>query len=142
MEEKKTKISEFRDHLELMRDSKFKYGAVIPKDEFCAMFGVELMDEDAFEKRRHTMTLKQVKRMVEGNSLEVLDLVGKINNELLPLGRWLVQDGDNVRVLLPSENESKANQMKRSAHSKLKRAEALVRNTPKEAHVIDMTKPY
>lgn len=97
-----------------------EYGSVFPKK----------MVWDALK-----LEVPEVATMREFNQITLAELaaIDFIRNALLEQGKYIGADGDNYRVLLPSENAQQCERYMEAADRKLTRALKLSRNTPKEA---------
>ena len=98
--------------------------------EYGATFTAELLRNLAGIKMPETGTYVDFRNA----TLEELQIANFIRDELLKDGKYLKQDGDGYRVLLPSENEQQAKRMTASARRKCRRADMLRANTPKDAN--------
>lgn len=73
------------------------------------------------------------KKQFDAVSLAELSAIDFLRNVLLEKGRYIKKDGDNYRVLLPSENAKQSDLMRTSARKKLNKAKKLEENTPQDA---------
>jgi len=95
----------------------FEYGRVIEAKDFRELFGIVLPEVGTYKD------FKEVE-------LKELQCVGFCRDKLLKQGKYLTQDKDTYRVLLPSENKTQVESYMTSADRKLKRAILLSKNTP------------
>ena len=97
----------------------FDYGSVIPSSDIRTLFGIVMPESGTYQQ------FKDVE-------LQELQVVGHIREQLLNEGKYIKREGENYRVLLPSENADQVRKMNDSAKRKYNRALKLERNTPKE----------
>lgn len=95
----------------------FEYGRVIEAKDFRELFGIEVPE---------MATYKEFKNV----ELKELQCVGFVRDKLLRQGKYLAQNGETYRVLLPSENKTQTEAYMNSADRKLKKAIMLSKNTP------------
>jgi hypothetical protein len=95
----------------------FEYGAVIPRQKYLDFIGIIYPPQ-------------ATRQEFEKLELEELSFVGYCRDQLLNSGKYLKQDGDSYRVLLPSENQKQVEHYMANADNKLKRAIKLAKNTP------------
>jgi hypothetical protein len=98
----------------------FDYGSVIPASDIRTLFGIVMPESGTYQQ------FKDVE-------LQELQVVGHIREQLLNEGKYIKREGENYRVLLPSENADQVRKMNDSANRKYNRALKLEHNTPKEA---------
>lgn len=98
----------------------FDYGSVIPASDIRTLFGIVMPESGTYQQ------FKDVE-------LQELQVVGHIREQLLNEGKYIKREGENYRVLLPSENADQVRKMNDSAKRKYNRALKLEHNTPKEA---------
>ena len=98
----------------------FDYGSVIPASDIRTLFGIVMPESGTYQQ-------------FKGVELQELQVVGHIREQLLNEGKYIKREGENYRVLLPSENADQVRKMNDSANRKYNRALKLEHNTPKEA---------
>jgi hypothetical protein len=103
-----------------------EYGATFSADYFRELCGI--VEPKTGTKKEFDMA-----------SLAELSAIDFIRNVLIQNGRYIKKDGDNYRVLLPSENAKQADLMRESARKKLNKAKKLETNTPKDAIIKHQT---
>jgi len=113
---------EILDHLTKM--NLLEYGATFTAEMLRTLAGINLPETGTYQDYKEA-------------ALEELKVVSFIRDELLKHGKYMKQDGEAYRVLLPSENEQQAKRMMSSARRKCRRADLLRANTPKDAVGID-----
>lgn len=103
--------------------------ALIESLDFGYSFSGEAIRKIAGIELPKTGTYKQFQQA----ELQELQIIGAIRDHLLRKGMYLKRDGENYRVLLPSENAAQIKRMNESAKRKYNRALLLEKNTPKDS---------
>jgi hypothetical protein len=103
----------------LLKNGLLDYGSVFESQIIRDFAGIKTPERASF-KVFQDITLKE------------LQIAGFIRDRLLQEGKYLKKDGDNYRILLPSENADQVKRMNESADKKYKRAILLQKMTPKE----------
>lgn len=103
-----------------------EYGSVVLRTELLEFVGIEIPKYGT-------------KKDFDKAALAEIEVVQYLRNILLREGKYLKQDGDFYRVLLPSQNAQQVESYMRTADKKLKRATLLLRNTPVEHQPVDDT---
>ena len=96
-------------------------------------FGSIFTAESIREMAGITMPTTGTYKEFQEAELKELQVIGAIRDLLLNKGMYLKREGENYRVLLPSENADQIKRMNASASRKYKRALLLEKNTPKQA---------
>lgn len=116
-----SKRDEHRDFLDyLIGDGKTEYGATFTRKEVYRLLNLDVPEVG---------TMRQFNAI----ALKELAAIDYVRNFLLGKGKYLAQDGEAYRVLLPSENQGVIENYMSSADRKLNRALKLSKNTPKQA---------
>lgn len=96
------------------------YGSIIPASDIRELAGIIIPERGTFKEFQQAQ-------------LDELQLVSTIRDHLLNQGMYLKREGEQYRVLLPSENAQQVKRMNESASRKYKRALLLEKLTPKES---------
>lgn len=96
------------------------YGSIIPADDIRELAGIVIPERGTFKEFQQAQ-------------LDELQFVSTIRDHLLNQGMYLKREGEQYRVLLPSENAQQVKRMNESASRKYKRALLLEKLTPKES---------
>lgn len=96
------------------------YGSIIPAADIRELAGVVIPERGTFKEFQQAQ-------------LDELQFVSAIRDHLLNQGMYLKREGEQYRVLLPSENAQQVKKMNESANRKYKRALLLEKLTPKES---------
>jgi hypothetical protein len=104
----------------LMQKGLLDYGSVFSADIIRSVAGVSIPEKGTFKQ-------------FQDAQLAELQAVTAVRDELLKDGKYLKKDGENYRILLPSENAEQVRKMNDSADRKYKRAILLQKMTPKNA---------
>ena len=112
----------------LIDNGSLDYGSIIELDDFLSLFGVVQLDE----ARANNMEFDQIKENLKSDALKILSVVDTTRSILLKQGRYLQQQGKQLRVCLPSENIGRIESYHRAAQSKIRKANTLLKNSPRE----------
>lgn len=96
------------------------YGSIIPAADIRELAGIIIPERGTFKEFQQAQ-------------LDELQFVSTIRDHLLNKGMYLKREGEQYRVLLPSENAQQVKRMNESASRKYKRALLLEKLTPKES---------
>lgn len=96
------------------------YGSIIPASDIRELAGIIIPERGTFKEFQQAQ-------------LDELQFVSTIRDHLLNQGMYLKREGEQYRVLLPSENAQPVKRMNESASRKYKRALLLEKLTPKES---------
>lgn len=96
------------------------YGSIIPAADIREFAGIVIPERGTFKEFQQAQ-------------LDELQFVSTIRDHLLNKGMYLKREGEQYRVLLPSENAQQVKRMNESASRKYKRALLLEKLTPKES---------
>ncbi len=96
------------------------YGSIIPASDIRELAGIIIPERGTFKEFQQAQ-------------LDELQFVSTVRDHLLNQGMYLKREGEQYRVLLPSENAQQVKRMNESASRKYKRALLLERLTPKES---------
>lgn len=96
------------------------YGSIIPAANIRELAGIIIPERGTFKEFQQAQ-------------LDELQFVSTIRDHLLNQGMYLKREGEQYRVLLPSENAQQVKRMNESASRKYKRALLLEKLTPKES---------
>ncbi len=110
----------YRDFFDELFDSRLlEYGSVILREDIHKLLDIKVPDVGT-------------KAEFDRITLIELSAIGYVRGELLKMGRYLAGTPAGYRVLLPSENAKQVELYINAASKKLKRAQTLSSNTPKE----------
>lgn len=96
------------------------YGDSITKEQVRELIGVTMPE---------VATLQEFETL----KLQELSAIDYARHFLLAEGKYLANSDDRYRILLPHENKLKVDSYLRSATRKMKKAQILLENTPKDA---------
>lgn len=113
--------------VEWFRENGFdEYGGVVLRAELLEFAGIEIPEVGT-------------KKDFDKAALAEVEIVQYLRNILLREGKYLKQDGDFYRILLPSQNAQQVESYMRTADKKLRRATLLLKNTPSDHQPADDT---
>jgi hypothetical protein len=107
----------------LEENGMIEYGTVIPRSTVRSYLGLTYPNTDGLE-------FAEIKRIIEQQSFIEMATTSYVRDVLLDVGMYLRSEGDNYRILLPSENMDQVRKYEESADRKFFRARKLLRNTP------------
>lgn len=95
------------------------YGAIVKRSDVLDFLGI-------------TVPEMGTKKEFDAIALAEVDAMQSVRDTLLREGKYIKQDGEFYRVLLPSQNKEQVEAFMRAADRKLKRAVMLSKTTPAE----------
>jgi len=98
-----------------------EYGATVPVKKIQELLGIVIPEVGT-------------KSQFDELSLIELSMIGHVRRMLVNEGKYIQQDGSAYRILLPSENAKKVDNLMEAAARKLRRAKTLHHNTPKDVN--------
>lgn len=125
--DERSKTEKHRDlFASLEADGLISYGSIFPASLVRERMGIECPEVGT-------------RQQFNDAALAELAAVDYVRNVLLGRGMYITSNGENYRILLPSENKAQVERYISSADQKLRRAQKLSRNTPGARKEVDNT---
>ena len=109
----------------IAKHSIFHYGASMTMNDFLGIFGFERKSDEELE----LLPVSEVRKQLQNENLRKLGIVDGMRKALMEDGKFLIVDGEIVRIALPSENSKYASDYIRAGNRKIARAEKLLSRT-------------
>ena len=104
----------------------FRYGAIMPIDDFLAIFEYQRLTDDDLDG----LAISDIRSRISSEALDILGIFTRFREIMLKRGKWLVRDGEVIRVPLASENAAFATKYFHAAAKKVAKAEKLQKASP------------